>query len=191
MTILLLAGQGVNQHVVHQPGGVEPCLHVITCSFKILTEMEGRQAGSAKRRLNADVLARVRRDLSTCFRCAGAGRWRGGSVAVKVIAHDRRVGSNIEAQCRESMLSSHIQHPNVVTTYKVPISLVYCIRKPCHGALCKVPMQSHPMQSSPSAWVDVRCAARTLHSCGCNSQISCMPKLCGANVWPLDKWDGD
>ena len=42
-------------------------------------------------------------------------------MAVKIITHDRRVGRTIEAQSRESMLSAHIQHPNVVTTYKAGV----------------------------------------------------------------------
>jgi hypothetical protein len=64
--------------------------------------------------------------------CACAGRWRGGSVAVKIITHDRRISRSIEAQCRESMLSAHIQHPNVVTTYKA-------------SALCRTPPAGSPL----------------------------------------------
>lgn len=41
---------------------------------------------------------------------------------MKIINHDKRVGANMDAQRRESVLSSHIQHPNVVTTYKVGCS---------------------------------------------------------------------
>ncbi|BDA40615.1 probable LIM domain-containing serine/threonine-protein ki at C-terminar half [Coccomyxa sp. Obi] len=46
------------------------------------------------------------------------GRWRGGTVAVKIINHDKHVGNNFDA-LRESVLCSNIQHPNVVMTYKV------------------------------------------------------------------------
>ncbi|CAL5225265.1 g8059 [Coccomyxa viridis] len=46
------------------------------------------------------------------------GRWRAGSVAVKIINHDRNVGNNFDAM-RESVLCSNINHPNVVMTYKV------------------------------------------------------------------------
>ena len=49
---------------------------------------------------------------------AHAGRWRAGSVAVKIINHDRNVGNNFDAM-RESVLCSNINHPNVVMTYKV------------------------------------------------------------------------
>lgn len=47
-----------------------------------------------------------------------AGRWRAGSVAVKIINHDKHVGNNFDAM-RESVLCSNINHPNVVMTYKV------------------------------------------------------------------------
>ena len=47
-----------------------------------------------------------------------AGRWRAGTVAVKIINHDKHVGNNFDA-LRESVLCSNIQHPNVVMTYKV------------------------------------------------------------------------
>ncbi|KAK9916935.1 hypothetical protein WJX75_008980 [Coccomyxa subellipsoidea] len=46
------------------------------------------------------------------------GRWRAGTVAVKIINHDKHVGNNFDA-LRESVLCSNIQHPNVVMTYKV------------------------------------------------------------------------
>ncbi|CAK0735475.1 hypothetical protein CVIRNUC_000587 [Coccomyxa viridis] len=46
------------------------------------------------------------------------GRWRAGSVAVKIINHDKHVGNNFDAM-RESVLCSNINHPNVVMTYKV------------------------------------------------------------------------
>ncbi|BDA49709.1 probable LIM domain-containing serine/threonine-protein ki at C-terminar half [Coccomyxa sp. Obi] len=46
------------------------------------------------------------------------GRWRGALVAVKVVAHDCSIASLAET-LRESALSTSIQHPNVVTTFKV------------------------------------------------------------------------
>ncbi|BDA49710.1 probable mitogen-activated protein kinase kinase kinase 12 at C-terminar half [Coccomyxa sp. Obi] len=46
------------------------------------------------------------------------GRWRGAIVAVKIVAHDRSLASLAET-LRESALSTSIQHPNVVTTFKV------------------------------------------------------------------------
>ena len=41
------------------------------------------------------------------------GRWRGGTVAIKVIAHDGSVASQMSA-LRESLLCKNITHPNVV-----------------------------------------------------------------------------
>ncbi len=49
-----------------------------------------------------------------------AGRWRAGSVAVKIINHDKHVGNNFDAM-RESVLCSNINHPNVVMTYKASL----------------------------------------------------------------------
>ncbi|KAK9904772.1 hypothetical protein WJX75_002233 [Coccomyxa subellipsoidea] len=46
------------------------------------------------------------------------GRWRGAIVAVKIVAHDCSLASLAET-LRESALSTSIQHPNVVTTFKV------------------------------------------------------------------------
>ena len=52
--------------------------------------------------------------------CIRAGRWRAGSVAVKIINHDKHVGNNFDAM-RESVLCSNINHPNVVMTYKASL----------------------------------------------------------------------
>ena len=41
------------------------------------------------------------------------GRWRGGTVAIKIIAHDGSVASQMSA-LRESLLCKNITHPNVV-----------------------------------------------------------------------------
>jgi len=41
------------------------------------------------------------------------GRWRSGTVAIKVIAHDGSVASQISG-LRESLLCKNITHPNVV-----------------------------------------------------------------------------
>ena len=49
-----------------------------------------------------------------------SGRWRAGSVAVKIINHDKHVGNNFDAM-RESVLCSNINHPNVVMTYKASL----------------------------------------------------------------------
>ncbi|KAK9826762.1 hypothetical protein WJX81_007239 [Elliptochloris bilobata] len=46
------------------------------------------------------------------------GRWKGAMVAVKVIEHNECVASKLEG-LRESVLSANIQHPNVLSTYKV------------------------------------------------------------------------
>ena len=45
-------------------------------------------------------------------RCAG--RWKGAMVAVKIIEHSADINSKIEG-FRENVVSSNIQHPNVVS----------------------------------------------------------------------------
>ncbi|CAL8471108.1 g10650 [Coccomyxa elongata] len=46
------------------------------------------------------------------------GWWRGGSVAIKIVPHEGELGEKVDA-LRESLLCSAIQHPHIVTTYKV------------------------------------------------------------------------
>ena len=50
------------------------------------------------------------------------GRWRGGTVAIKVIAHDGSVASQMSA-LRESLLCKNITHPNVVREQSSSASL--------------------------------------------------------------------
>ena len=57
---------------------------------------------------------------------ACAGRWKGAMVAVKVIEHSADINSKIEG-FRETMVSSNIQHPNVVS----PCPLTPCIALHC------------------------------------------------------------
>jgi hypothetical protein len=45
--------------------------------------------------------------------CACAGKWKGVTVAVKIVEHNQETESNLN-QLRESLLSSNIVHPNVV-----------------------------------------------------------------------------
>ena len=66
------------------------------------------------------IICNRRSDLSD-----NAGRWRAGSVAVKIINHDRNVGNNFDAM-RESVLCSNINHPNVVMTYKASLPASIC-----------------------------------------------------------------
>jgi len=47
------------------------------------------------------------------------GRWRSGTVAIKVIAHDGSVASQISG-LRESLLCKNITHPNVVRAPRRP-----------------------------------------------------------------------
>ena len=47
-----------------------------------------------------------------------AGKWKGTTVAVKIIEHSAESSSGIK-ELRESVLSSSIIHPNVVSTYKI------------------------------------------------------------------------
>lgn len=51
------------------------------------------------------------------MRCSG--RWKGAMVAVKIIEHSADINSKIEG-LRETMVSSNIQHPNVVSLYLIP-----------------------------------------------------------------------
>ena len=46
------------------------------------------------------------------LRCAG--RWKGAMVAVKIIEHSADINSKMEG-FRENVVSSNIQHPNVVS----------------------------------------------------------------------------
>ena len=43
------------------------------------------------------------------------GWWRGGMVAIKVVPHEGDLGEKVEI-VRESLLSSSIQHPQIVST---------------------------------------------------------------------------
>lgn len=43
------------------------------------------------------------------------GWWRGGVVAIKVVPHEGDLGEKVEI-VRESLLSSSIQHPQIVST---------------------------------------------------------------------------
>lgn len=43
------------------------------------------------------------------------GWWRGGMVAIKVVPHEGDLGEKVEI-VRESLLSSAIQHPQIVST---------------------------------------------------------------------------
>ncbi len=44
------------------------------------------------------------------------GWWRGGTVAIKVVPHEGDLGAKVEI-VRESLLSSSIQHPQIVSTF--------------------------------------------------------------------------
>ncbi|KAK9794907.1 hypothetical protein WJX73_003974 [Symbiochloris irregularis] len=46
------------------------------------------------------------------------GRWKGVAVAIKVVDHMTAAGNAVDA-ARESVLSTSVQHPNVVVTYKI------------------------------------------------------------------------
>lgn len=49
------------------------------------------------------------------------GRWKGAVVAIKVVQHSRgtRGLSAQQRMDRESLLSTSLSHPNIVTTYKI------------------------------------------------------------------------
>ena len=44
-----------------------------------------------------------------------AGRWKGVPIAIKIVDHSAYVGTRVDA-LRESVLSTSVQHPNVVST---------------------------------------------------------------------------
>ena len=49
-----------------------------------------------------------------------AGKWKGVQVAVKIVEHNSEADRDL-SQLRESVLSTAIQHPNVVRTCPPPI----------------------------------------------------------------------
>ncbi|EIE23924.1 kinase-like protein [Coccomyxa subellipsoidea C-169] len=56
---------------------------------------------------------------SECYGFGGAtGKWKGVTVAVKIVEHNAETESEL-VQLRESLLSSSVVHPNVIATYKV------------------------------------------------------------------------
>ena len=57
-----------------------------------------------------------------------AGKWKGTTVAVKILEHSAESSSGLK-ELRESVLSSSIIHPNVVSTYKIR-TLPTASRKP-------------------------------------------------------------
>lgn len=57
-----------------------------------------------------------------------AGKWKGTTVAVKILEHSAESSSGLK-ELRESVLSSSIIHPNVVSTYKIR-TLPTAARKP-------------------------------------------------------------
>ena len=59
---------------------------------------------------------------------SGAGKWKGTTVAVKILEHSAESSSGLK-ELRESVLSSSIIHPNVVSTYKIR-TLPTAARKP-------------------------------------------------------------
>ena len=72
--------------------------------------------------------------VSTALRCLAtglsglpAGRWKGVVVAIKIVDHSAYVGTRVDA-LRESVLSTSVQHPNVVRV----LAWMTC----CSSALC-------------------------------------------------------
>jgi hypothetical protein len=57
-----------------------------------------------------------------------AGKWKGVTVAVKIVEHTSEASTSIK-ELRESILSSSIIHPNVVRFLSIP-------RKSCAVPLC-------------------------------------------------------
>ena len=64
------------------------------------------------------------------------GWWRGGTVAIKVVPHEGDLGEKVEI-VRESLLSSSIQHPQIVSGSACEGSplIPYCLFKELPDAL--------------------------------------------------------
>lgn len=82
-----------------------PAVMVYTRCFSLLTKPNN----SALRILCISNCLAFDAELIHC-----AGRWKGAMVAVKIIEHSADINSKMEG-FRETMVSSNIQHPNVVS----------------------------------------------------------------------------
>ena len=92
------------------------CIPCPECCF---THLQGRPQSAA--RLSLRLLHESAHGplLSTVNPCA-AGRWCGGLVAVKIVAHNCALSSLADV-LRESALSTSITHPNVVRPLRLVI----------------------------------------------------------------------
>ena len=91
---------------------------------------------------------RLRRSFGKVYQ----GWWRGGMVAIKVVPHDGDLGEKVEI-VRESLLSSAIQHPQIVRSSGRP--LLHCtsgwdpVSSKCRASLSACMSMSVNMYSSP------------------------------------------
>ncbi|KAK9842451.1 hypothetical protein WJX81_000763 [Elliptochloris bilobata] len=98
------------------------------------------------------------------------GRWRGGTVAIKVIAHDGSVASQMSA-LRESLLCKNITHPNVVQTYKVHTVHADAGSEGCRSPMSPVNGANAPAGSSSDA-VSRSASGGALSPSGQHSKVS-------------------
>ena len=89
-----------------------------------------------------------------------AGKWKGTTVAVKILEHSAESSSGLK-ELRESVLSSSIIHPNVVSTYKIR-TLPTAARKPL------------PPQVKPGCCIRSLCLASPLTLRLCQIAVHCL-----------------
>ena len=86
---------------------------------------------------------------------ACAGRWKGAMVAVKIIEHSADINSKIEG-FRETMVSSNIQHPNVVSPCPLTLSIALHTQDGCITANCRGPNGQHVSERLLRSWLGQR-----------------------------------
>ena len=111
-----------------------------------------------------------------------AGKWKGTTVAVKILEHSAESSSGLK-ELRESVLSSSIIHPNVVSTYKIrtlptaarkPLPQVQpgrCIYASCLASPLTLRLSQAAVHSLTAAVLDCRPPPRTIMM-GSHSPIS-------------------
>ena len=101
-----------------------------------------------------------------------AGKWKGTTVAVKIIEHSAESSSGIK-ELRESVLSSSIIHPNVVSTYKIRTIPAACPKS------CQAYPEVHPpppLASHPPIELQTRALSVCCTSMGFS--VRAVPEMC-------------
>lgn len=89
-----------------------------------------------------DVIASNQTLRKNSFQNARAGRWKGVAVAIKVVDHMSAAGNAVDA-ARESVLSSSVQHPNVVSSPHV-LMLMQSWPASLHQSMCSLTGPTKP-----------------------------------------------